>query len=128
MPIQIVRMTVMSLLLALATLIAGVYIFNVMWHQQGRLSPVTWSADAIRVESGTGTVTTEGLELELGEAGRAVLALPIPPLDSDNYPSLHLGFANSPVNINLLVLWRTARLARRCMFIGPLQIYASPNG
>ena len=107
MPIQIVRMTVMSLLLALVTLIAGVYIFKVMWHQQGRLSPVTWSADSIRVDSGAGTVTTAGLELELGESGRAVLAFPIPPLDSDKYPSLHLGFANKPVNANLLVLWRT---------------------
>ena len=108
MPIQIVRMTVMSLLLALATLIAGVYIFNVMFHQQGRLSPVTWSADTTHAASGNGTITTEGLELELGEAGRAVFALPIPQLDSDKYPSLHLGFADRPVNINLLVLWRTA--------------------
>jgi len=101
-------MTVLSLLLALATLIAGIYIFKVTFSQPGQLSPVTWRPDAIRVETGTGTVTTEGLELELSEAGRAVLALPIAPLDSDNYPALHLRFANSPVSINLLILWRTA--------------------
>ena len=101
-------MTVLSLLLALATLVAGTYIFNVTFSQPGQLSPVIWSPDSIHVETGTGTVTTEGLELELGEAGRAVFALPIPPLDSDNYPALHLSFADSPSNVNLLILWRTA--------------------
>ena len=101
-------MTAISLLLALVTIIAGTYIFNVMVHQQGQLSPVTWSAASTRVDSGIGKVTTEGLELVLGEAGRAVLALPTPPLNSDSYPSLYLGFASSPVNLSLLVLWRTA--------------------
>ena len=101
-------MTVLSLLLALATLVAGIYIFNITFSQPGQLSPVIWSPDSIRVETGTGTVTTEGLELELGEAGRAVFELPIPPLDSDNYPALHLSFADSPANVNLLILWRTA--------------------
>jgi hypothetical protein len=109
-------MTVLSLLLALATLVAGIYLFNVISHQQGQRSPVTWSPDTIRMETGTGTVTTEGFEVELSEAGTAIFALPISPLDSDNYPALHLSFANSPTSVNLLVLWRTAATGKERVY------------
>jgi hypothetical protein len=102
-------MTVVSLLSGAMATIAGLYIFYGSPTVAGQLPPINWNAATVRVESGTVTRVDQNLHLRLNETGRAIIALPMPRVQSSHYPFLHLAITGAAENLSLLILWRTAQ-------------------
>jgi hypothetical protein len=61
------------------------------------------------MELGSGENTAQGWQLTLDGAGRGVLVLPLPSLESRAYPLLHLRFSEMPATEALGLFWGTSK-------------------
>lgn len=108
-------MTVVSLLLGAVATIAGLYLFYGPPPAAGQLPVIAWNAATARVDSGAGTPTGQDLQLQLNNAGQAIIALSVPRVNSSHYPFLRLAIADAPENLTLLILWRTTQTGKEVL-------------
>lgn len=66
-----------------------------------------WEAATAKAALGSVAKTSQGLELTLDDAGRAVLVLPVPTVDASHYPFLRLQFVTPPAANSLGIFWKT---------------------
>lgn len=104
----LLKAAVVSLLAGALAVLAGLYLLDGL---QGESAVPAWAWDlrSGRSELGSGESTAQGWRLTLDEAGRSALVLPLPALQSQAYPLLHLRFAEQPAIDALGLFWGTSR-------------------
>jgi hypothetical protein len=106
--VNILKITASSLVLGLLVLILCLYVFYLPKSPAGQLPALSWNTENIPVETDLTRQTGQNLQIKVGSKGTTVVALPLVPIESDNYVLLQCQLNSVPTGNAIILLWKSS--------------------
>ena len=104
-----IRITVLSLLLGGAALLAGLTQFFAPSSAPGQQAPaLVWNPSTANIVEGTPIVTDSGLQLTLNSAGEGLVYLPTATLNTQDFSFIHLALEAFAHDVTVAIVWNSA--------------------